>query len=144
VKLDTSKLLQCMIEQATSVISCIVEMTNVLFSLSLPSSLDEAQDAALSSVRLPTQDGSPRTKRKERSHLLEPDAAVVSPSISPMVDCEVLEDFYLDDDQETERSMELSAERCEHLVDFLLNETPHSILSLPSSRKKAKVGPSTA
>ena len=129
-----SKLLTCMIEQAARVISCIIDMTNVTFSLSLPASLDEAQGAALKSSR--------NAKRKASPTLVEPDVvtAVVSPPLQPRakVDPSGVKDLCLGGGADDDDLLELSAERCEHLVDLVLNETDHTKLN-PPTRKRAKI-----
>jgi hypothetical protein len=129
VDLDMSKLLQCMIEQAESVISCIVEMTNAAFSLSLPPSLDEAQGVTSSN----NQDTSPSPKRKARSHVVEPVSAVVSPSLRPTeseMDC--IHGFCLDQGE----GNELSPEKTASIVDLVLYGAPGSILSPPTKKRK--------
>ena len=127
-----SKLLTCMIEQAARVISCIIDMTNVTFSLSLPASLDEAQGAALKSSQ----------KRKATPTLVEPDAvaAVVSPALEPRakVDASRVKDLCFGGATDDSDLFELSAEKCEHLVDLVLNETDHTKLN-PPTRKRAKI-----
>lgn len=129
VNLDMSKLLQCMIEQAECVISCIVEMTNAAFSLSLPSSLVEAQGVASS-----TNQGTSRSpKRKAGPHLIEPGSAVVSPSLRPTegeMDC--VDSFNLDQGEGSELSLEKTAS----IVDLVLYEAPESILSPPTKKMK--------
>lgn len=129
VDLDMSELLACMIEQAASVISCIIDMTNATYSMALPLSLDAAQGAAALENN--------RRKRKASPSWVEPDVAVVSPPLQPrdpVQTCDV-QDIHLADESDGSESSELTAEGCEYLLDVVLNETNDSILSSPSQKR---------
>jgi hypothetical protein len=137
-----TELLPSMIKEASSVISCIVEMTNAIYSLSLPGGVDAFQDVAAS--RSPVRQHVASLKRKQRpAVIVEPDedgVPVVSPSLCPMGDLEIpsLEEWDLDRETISSRDgnsyVTLSAE---NLVDYVLYDTDDSVLTPPN--KKAKL-----
>jgi hypothetical protein len=142
VDLDMTELLPSMIKEASSVISCIVEMTNVIYSLSLPGGVDEFQGVAapLSPVRQHVAS----VKRKQRpAVIVEPDedgVPVVSPSLCPIGDPEIpsLEEWDLDRETNSSRDGNIHGTlSAENLVDYVLYDTDDCVLT--PSNKKAKI-----
>jgi hypothetical protein len=130
-----TELLPSMIKEASSVISCIVEMTNAIYSLSLPGGVDDFQGV----VPPPSPVGQhiASGKRKEGpAVIVEPNedlVPVVSPSLYPMAVPEKpsLEEWYLD------RETNYATLSAENLVDYVLHDTDDSVLTPPD--KKAKI-----
>lgn len=128
-----------MIEEASSVISCIVDMTNAIYSLGLPADMNQLQGEAFHK-----SDAVSGNKRKNRAavHVVEPDCipAIVSPNLNPMSNHDLplgMEEFDLQHHQDEEDNS--SAFSPETLIDYVLYETDNSVLSPPSPPKKAKV-----
>jgi len=143
VDLNMEELLLCMMEQASSVISQIVEMTNALLSSMLPG-LEEAQGIVRrramedeqqqdQGVRLDV--GVDNGRKRSAATLVEPEeeeepeAAIVSPLQSTV--CFVqpkhatfvpnLQDLHDSDSNHTPEL--LTRESCESLVDYVLHDT---------------------
>ena len=156
VDLNIAELLPSMIKQASNVITCIVAMTNALYSLALPAAFDqvraearEVNDAAGAPVS-PVGDEIPLDDvavAKEVATLIEPDIAVVSPPLQPKVrgslkrndpsmpELNLKREDELDSDEEATL---LSPESCESLVDYVLHDSVH-VLG-PSKAKRARLG----
>lgn len=142
VDLDMTELLPSMIKEASSVISCIVEMTNAIYSLPLSGDLEEFQ--GVTSPGSPVRQDVASAKRRERpAVIVEPDEAcvpLVSPSLCPMGAPGIpsLEEWDLDRETNSSRDgnnyVTLSAE---NLVDYVLYDTDDSVLTPPN--KKAKL-----
>ena len=146
VDLNMAEILPCMIKQASSVISCIVAMTNAMYSLALPAAFDQvAGSAPVSPVadEIPLDDAA--VARKVAT-LIEQDIAVVSPSLQPKArkstkrDSPSIPELNLKNnkslDDEDEASL-LSPESCESLVDYVLHDSV-KVLGPPKA-KRAKV-----
>ena len=156
VDLNMAELLPCMIKQASNVISCIVAMTNALYSLALPAAFDQVQAEARaengpgSAPVSPVADEMPlgdASVARKVATLIEPDIAVVSPSLQPKTrtstkrDNPSIPELNLKNnkssDDEEESSL-LSPESCESLVDYVLHDSVQ-VLGPPEA-KRAKAG----
>jgi len=108
-----------MIEQASAVISCIVAMTNTLYSLGIPIATKALITAVLSKGEVAVVSPSLRPKTMKRG----------SPSIPAL-------NLKNDDEVEQVDSKLLARESCESLVDSVLDDTLPALGSGPSKRAK--------
>jgi NAD(P)H-hydrate repair Nnr-like enzyme with NAD(P)H-hydrate epimerase domain len=109
------KLLTDMTEQAASVISCIVDMTNKVYAIPLPRGCVHkgGNDANANVNAFHFKQASPMLKKRNRDD---------------------------DDDGDDGSDADLSPEKCANIVDCVIGEIDNGVLS-PPHQKKVKVLP---
>jgi hypothetical protein len=131
-----------MIEQASCVISRIVEMTNAAYSIALPGYEEAQAEATRHKVLVsPSHHGrDAQVPVEDRDNgdaaVVEPCLNIVSPSLNPLGAVSkplAIPDLELEADDE----INLSTENCEHLVDCVFGDIDDSFMR-PSSPKRAK------
>ena len=106
------QLLTGMAEQASKVISRIVEMTNATYTVPLPSAPQGGASSIGAATPQPSTPGDENRKRK------------VS---------------WTKDTDETDEYVALSQESCANIVDFVIGELNDNVLTPPTTTKKFKV-----
>lgn len=115
------ELLTGMAEEASKVISCIVEMTNTAFAIPLPATPKDATNEAKATA----QAASVAPEQSQPAMVAFPDVVAIKKHSRD------------DDDEDT--IVTLSAEKCANIIDCLIGELDDTVLSPPPCSKRAKV-----
>jgi aspartate/methionine/tyrosine aminotransferase len=121
VSLDMHELLTGMAEEASKVISCIVEMTNIAFATPLPAT--------------------PKDAMKEAPVTAQAASVGAEQSQAAMVACPdvVASKKHNRDDDDEDTIVTLSAEKCANIIDCLIGELDDTVLSPHPCCKRVKV-----
>jgi hypothetical protein len=116
------ELLTGMAEEASKVISCIVEMSNTAFAIPLPVTTKEATEEAKATAHAAPVG----TEQSLAAMVARPDVVTIKKRSRD------------DDDEDT--IVSLSAEKCANIIDCLIGELDDSVLSPhPCCSKRVKV-----